>query len=53
MLTFSCNFLKDFVREKAELTCYVQLTGFILVGSSKVLCIKMDIPMYVKEHILS
>jgi len=23
--------------EKAELTCYVQLTGYILVGSSKAL----------------
>jgi len=38
-LSFSCNFLKDFVREKAELTWYAQLKGFILVGSSKAVCI--------------
>jgi len=39
MLTFSCIF-NDFVREKAELTCYranAQLTGLILVGRSKAL----------------
>jgi len=53
MLTFSCNFFKDFVSEKTELTCYAQLTGFILVGSSKALCIYMNRFMYIKEHILS
>jgi len=51
---FSSNF-KGFVREKVERTCYAQLTGFVLVGSSKTLCIHMNIHvfMYIKEHILS
>jgi len=30
-----------------------QLTMFILVGSSKALCIQMNIFMYIKEHTLS
>jgi len=34
VIPFSCNF-KDFVREKAELTCYAQLTWFI-AGSLQV-----------------
>ena len=42
-------FLKDFVREKTELTRYAQLTRFILVGSSKALCISMSIFMYIKN----
>ena len=40
--------LNDFVRKKTELTCYVQLTGFILVG---IMYINKHIYVY-KEHIL-
>ena len=53
MLTFSCN-SKGFRKVEGRTnTLCAQSTVFILVGSSKALCIQMNIFMYIKEHILS
>ena len=37
-------FFEDFVREKAELTCYAQLTGFIRTGWQQ------QSLMFINEH---